>query len=484
MWVSVTACALALAVLLFGLAGCVTAMRYLPEDEKLQGSAKCLYLGYLIGVLRRRMSRRLRIDDSEEAYFREMYINDRPGAKRTADDCLFGMTVLGITAVLATSLFLAARAGIFSESRLRQIDRPDSGTGVAKLRAVYGDETYDLSLAVAEKQMTPEEIRKSAAEAEETMLAAILGENESADEVTKPLTLLSEVPGTPISVSWNTSDYRVIDYAGNVHPEAIEGQSEIVILTAVLSYGEWEESMQLPLRVVSASGDESGRAKEIEELLLESAREQAYRETIDLPGNFGGEKIEFYEEQRSYPGIFILYAVVLGIVLFLWSVSRKKQNRKNRERQLLRDYPEVVSKLSLLLEAGSTIRLAWERVVNDYLRKRDSRPSHRRYAYEEMLHTRNRMSMGIPEETAYEEFGRRCGNIRYLRLASVIVQNLKKGSAGILPLLQKEAEEAFCDRREQAKQKGEEAGTKLLLPMAGILVIILAMILIPAFTAM
>ena len=69
-------------------------------------------------------------------------------------------------------------------------------------------------------------------------------------------------------------------------------------------------------------------------------------------------------------------------------------------------------------------------------------------------------------------------------VASVLVQNLTKGSAGVLPLLRKEAAEAFCDRREQAKQRGEEAGTKLLLPMAGILIIILAMILVPAFLSL
>ena len=98
-----------------------------------------------------------------------------------------------------------------------------------------------------------------------------------------------------------------------------------------------------------------------------------------------------------------------------------------------------------------------------------------------MRNTRNRLNAGVPEETAYEEFGRNCGNIRYLRLSSVLVQNLKKGTGGLVLLLRKEAAEAFADRRERVKQSGEEAGTKLLVPMAGILVLILAIIMIPAF---
>ena len=51
----------------------------------------------------------------------------------------------------------------------------------------------------------------------------------------------------------------------------------------------------------------------------------------------------------------------------------------------------------------------------------------------------------------------------------------------MVPLLRNEAAEAFADHRERVKQSGEEAGTKLLVPMAGILVLILAIIMIPAF---
>ena len=47
-----------------------------------------------------------------------------------------------------------------------------------------------------------------------------------------------------------------------------------------------------------------------------------------------------------------------------------------------------------------------------------------------------------------------------------------------------EAEDAVRIRRELAKKQGEEAGTKLLLPMMLMLVVVFAMILTAAFRAM
>jgi len=61
------------------------------------------------------------------------------------------------------------------------------------------------------------------------------------------------------------------------------------------------------------------------------------------------------------------------------------------------------------------------------------------------------------------------------------VQNLQKGAKGALQLLEQEAMTAFAERKEAAKRKGEEAGTKLLLPMFGLLGIVLVIVMVPAF---
>ena len=50
-------------------------------------------------------------------------------------------------------------------------------------------------------------------------------------------------------------------------------------------------------------------------------------------------------------------------------------------------------------------------------------------------------------------------------------------------LLRMGSEEAFSERKNQARRKGEEAGTKLLLPMGGMLLIVFVLILVPAFAS-
>ncbi len=51
-------------------------------------------------------------------------------------------------------------------------------------------------------------------------------------------------------------------------------------------------------------------------------------------------------------------------------------------------------------------------------------------------------------------------------------------------ILRREAMQAFEERKALAKIQGEEAGTKLLLPMFLMLAIVLVMVIIPAFLSL
>lgn len=151
-----------------------------------------------------------------------------------------------------------------------------------------------------------------------------------------------------------------------------------------------------------------------------------------------------------------------------------------RRRQMMLDYPEIISKLSLLLGAGMNITCAWEKITSGYqaLRKRSHMP--RREAYEEMVATLHEIQQGVGELQAFENFGERCRLSVYRKLSSLIVQNIRKGAKGMQRLLDTEEREAFELRKAQARKMGEEAGTKLLLPMGMMLVVVLVILLAPA----
>ena len=142
------------------------------------------------------------------------------------------------------------------------------------------------------------------------------------------------------------------------------------------------------------------------------------------------------------------------------------------------DYPEIVNKLSLYMGAGMTIRNAFVKMGEDYKKNRKER---RRYVYEEILITCNELQSGRSESDAYDHFGRRCQVSVYMKLCTLLSQNIRKGSNDLLHMLRQEADNAFAERKNLAKKLGEEAGTKLLLPMMMMLCIVMVLIMIPAY---
>ena len=71
--------------------------------------------------------------------------------------------------------------------------------------------------------------------------------------------------------------------------------------------------------------------------------------------------------------------------------------------------------------------------------------------------------------------------MRYRRLSFLLAVHLKQGNGQLLVMLSEEAEGALEDRRNMARKAGEEAGTRLLLPMMVMLVVVMFLILVPAY---
>ena len=103
-----------------------------------------------------------------------------------------------------------------------------------------------------------------------------------------------------------------------------------------------------------------------------------------------------------------------------------------------------------------------------------------RAAYEEIRTTCYELDSGMSEAEAYRRFGERCGQVKYKTLATLLIQNLQKGSRHLSDLLEKESVEAWEERKRKARVLGEAAATKLLLPMVLMLLVVMAVIMLPA----
>ena len=130
-----------------------------------------------------------------------------------------------------------------------------------------------------------------------------------------------------------------------------------------------------------------------------------------------------------------------------------------------------------------TIRGALQKIAGDYEAK--CRGGGRRSpAYEEILYTCRELYSGVSEGLCYEHFGRRTGLQEYIRLSALLAQNLKRGNSTLLERLRSEADKSAEERLQQSKKLGEEAGTKLLVPMILMLAVVMAIIMIPAMSNM
>ena len=112
-----------------------------------------------------------------------------------------------------------------------------------------------------------------------------------------------------------------------------------------------------------------------------------------------------------------------------------------------------------------------------------------------MIITNHEILDGESERLAYQKFGERVDLGEYQRLIRILIhrkqnirlplirillQNLQTGSRGLCKLLEQESENALEERKALACKLGEEAGTKMLLPLMMMLGIVIAIIMIPA----
>ena len=98
----------------------------------------------------------------------------------------------------------------------------------------------------------------------------------------------------------------------------------------------------------------------------EADRAQRESEWLKLPDTYNGAALHYREPQESpFPSLAAL-GVAAAVLLTAKERSDKEKAAKQRENQLLMDYPEVVSKLMIFLGAGMTVLTAWERIAGDY----------------------------------------------------------------------------------------------------------------------
>lgn len=339
-----------------------------------------------------------------------------------------------------------------------------------------------LAVRIGERRYTKEEAADAIHMAAEELSAQIAGGNESLEQVQSRLELVTWLDKYGISVRWQPDDTELISASGEVFNSGCPESGRETFLTATLKAGEYAEDYIYRVNVLPP-----GRTQEEKELaafesfLMEKEEEQKYSEVFILPEEFEGKTLTYSADRGRSSLMFPLLGILAAILLPLKDRQREQEAKKKRECQMMMDYSEILSRLVVFLGAGLPVRKAWAKIVEDY--RRTEEKAGERAAYEEMAAAYYLMQRGVPEIQAYSEFGNRCRVLPYRKLAGILEQNVKNGSKSLTPVLEAEMEAAFEQRKNLARRLGEEASTKLLLPLFMMLLIVMVMITVPAFLA-
>lgn len=169
--------------------------------------------------------------------------------------------------------------------------------------------------------------------------------------------------------------------------------------------------------------------------------------------------------------IMILIFAIFAWAAFVRCGDGAKRIIDKRTEDLLSDFPNAISKLALLTNAGMILKEAWE--VTAYT---GTGP-----LYDEMKKVIIDMANGYTEIEAYTEFGNRCMIAEIRKFTSTIVQGITKGNRELVLMLRKQSSEVWESRKHQVRQLGAKASSKLLFPICIMFIGILIMLMVPIF---
>lgn len=341
---------------------------------------------------------------------------------------------------------------------------------------------YAYTLEVQEQRVYGEDLKQLYESAVEEAEQKFLGKNFSLNRIEQDVMLSKSLQNGQIKAGWQFQPEGIIDEEGRLQTDKVGKSGMVVMISLKLTYFDDAQVHSFGCHVYPKKiSSKEKLLSDLSDYFQYEQENSKNRPYLRMPGQIDGKVLRWSQKRENLYRIILMLGIIAAAFVYAQQAVREQQKEQKRKENLLRQYPDMVSKLSLLLGAGMTFSAAWERIVLNYQRGLSQNHTEPIEVYEQMLISYREMQDGIGEIQVYERFGERCGMPQYRKLTMLIIQNLRKGSVGLTQALEKEVTDAFALRKNSAKKAGEEAGTKILLPMMLMLCIVMVIILVPAF---
>ena len=352
-------------------------------------------------------------------------------------------------------------------------NEPKEGSYEETLIATIGEEQVSLNIAVSERMLNETEAKEELEDARKQISEFLKGENESLKKITTDLNFLTEIPGTSVEIQWidKASDY--FSSEGERRKEVVITEPVEVRLSAILTCQKFSEDYETTITLIPVT---MNTIDGLQRLLEEENQQQVDSKIFKLPNFYEGNDVTW---RKKLDTTFVLVFVLTIMTMFLikFAGKRDQENTKKERLELLeKEYAKLVSKFTMLLSAGLSIRNAWERIVLLYRRRGNTEG----VLFQELNWGLLQMQKGVSEMDVYEAVGIRFGDVHYKKLMAMFISERKRGSVNLLAAMNQEMLSAWEEQKRKSRQHGEKIGAKLLLPMMGMLGIVFVIVMMPA----
>lgn len=351
--------------------------------------------------------------------------------------------------------------------------RPEQGSDTRSFLFRLNGQEKEYEIPVYAKEKTEEEKEEAFRQIIQYIDEMICGENTSLTCVTQTLILPESVPEYYATIRWKSQQTDIIGEDGRVHRDKVK-EATTVELTAKITIGsEKKEKVYAVIVLPYERGSIEEKLIAARDYLLAKEQNSRFEDSVTFPTWIGNVEISEQENAGYNQWLLLLFPITI-ICVVLGKKKEAEKEKKEQERELLVAYPNLVTKLTMYIGAGMTIRTAWERLAKEY------EGSIQSYLGKAICQTVAELHTGKPEEVAYEKFGEQIGLRPYKRLAAILAGKSSRGG-GIKEALRREVQEAWEVQKEEVKRRGNEAETKLIIPMLGMMIIVFSIVVIPAF---
>ncbi len=165
---------------------------------------------------------------------------------------------------------------------------------------------------------------------------------------------------------------------------------------------------------------------------------------------------------------FALVGVALAVLAAYYFLTYSDGELKKRRAACEGELPNAISKLALLVNSGATLHEAWKMVAF----------GKEGVIYELMRRSCEAMENGRAEIDSLYDFGIWSNSPDVKKFTSALIQSIERGGGELPIFLANQSGELWSQHRQRLLQKGEQAASALLMPIAlmfvGVMLIVIA----------